>query len=204
MRRHEFGAILTACLLAGLIGCSGGPKRISLPTIPSDASQVAMEQYDLNHDGTVAAEELDGAPSLRASLAQIDLNRDSKIDAAEIDARIAAWRDSRVGLIPMTIRVSFRSQPLSNAEVTIIPEAFLGEGLKPARGVTNQDGVAVMQISKEPHERGVQSGFYRVQISKKNGETESLPTRYNSTSQLGIEVEPTSPSSRDVSFALLP
>ena len=82
------------------------------------------------------------------------------------------------------------------------PEPFLGDEIKAARGTTNQHGVAVMEISSELNERGVHSGFYRIRVSKKSAATEQIPARYNEQTQLGIEVEPVSPESRDASFNL--
>ncbi|MCC7474681.1 MAG: hypothetical protein IT425_04755 [Pirellulales bacterium] len=202
MRMMERSSWLVLAALFA-IGCSSRPSRIEPPAIDSGAAEAAVEQFDTNGDKVLDENELGSVPPLKAALARIDQNGDRKVNASEIEARIKAWKDARIGLMPMTIRLNSNSSPLAGAEVTLMPEKFLGDHLKMARGTTNQHGVAVMEISNKRDERGVASGFYRISVSKKSGSgTESIPARYNTQTQLGLEVEPLSPESRDASFNL--
>lgn len=196
---------ISGCLLASamvLAGCGGQPSRISLPTIDAKGAEKAIGQFDTNGDGVLDEGEIEKAPSLKASLARIDLDGDRKIDASEINARITAWRDSKVGLMPVMIRLNSGGNPIAGADVTLVPEAFLGDAIKTARGTTDQNGMAVMQISDQPDQRGVHPGFYRIEVSKKPSGSETIPSRYNTETGLGLEVEPASPTSRDASFNL--
>jgi hypothetical protein len=191
-------------ILLLIAGCSRAPSRIVPPTVDPTASDKAIEQCDQNGDGVLDDKELSKAPSLKSAMARIDKNGDRNIDAAEIAARFAAWEESKVGLMPVTIRLSIQGKPVTEADVTLLPEPFLGDAFKPARGKSNQHGVAVMQISELPDERGVSSGFYRIEVSKKSNGVETIPAKYNAQTQLGLEVEPASPESRDASFNLVP
>lgn len=202
----EMSRILLGCIFATTAiacGCSRGPTGLVPPTINSDAPEAAIAKYDANGNGAIDGGEIAKATWLKLGLSRIDANSDGKVEAAEIESRIVAWRESRVGLMPLTLRISFRSAPLADADVSLEPEPFLGDAIKPVQGKTDEHGVAVMQISRKPTERGVQLGFYRMRISKKSGDKELLPARYNSESELGLEVEPVS-ASRDLNFALLP
>jgi hypothetical protein len=91
----------------------------------------------------------------------------------------------------LTAKVRQNGQPISDAEVTFVPEQFLGDALRPAMGKTDSSGMTGMQISPEPDEAGVQLGFYRIQVSKKgpNGK-ETIPAKYNTESESGVEVYP--------------
>ena len=62
--------------------------------------------------------------------------------------------------------------------------------MKAAEGTTRNDGTTHILISpSNPDEAGVHLGFYRVEISKKGADgKELIPARYNTESELGIEV----------------
>jgi hypothetical protein len=79
---------------------------------------------------------------------------------------------------------------LEGATVTLIPEKFLGDAVKPASGVT--DGLGVANLATAGAEvPGVACGMYRVEVSKKNAVgRETIPTRYNQETILGVEVGP--------------
>jgi hypothetical protein len=76
------------------------------------------------------------------------------------------------------------------------PEKFLGSGVKPASGVTDRDGSAALKAEGQDLP-GVQFGFYRVRISKKDGQgRETLPARYNTQTTLGCEIAPDDPRNK--------
>jgi hypothetical protein len=72
--------------------------------------------------------------------------------------------------------------------VTLVPESFLGEAIEPARGTTNGKGIARLKITDQPDGSGVRLGFYRIQVSKLENGKEIVPPRYNSQTEIGIEV----------------
>ena len=82
-------------------------------------------------------------------------------------------------------------KPLSGAMVTLEPESFLGNAVKPATGVT-VDGTADMSIAEQyrpaPSLWGVYCGLYKVRISKQQGGLEAIPSKYNTETTLGCEV----------------
>jgi hypothetical protein len=181
---------LAACSLV-VAGCMQGPGRVHPPKIsPSSAASAAMAKYDTNKDGFLDAKELEKAPSLRSALKQIDTNGDGKISADEIAARIAKWQESGLGLTTLTARVTLDGQPLEDATVTFVPEEFLGTDMQKAVGTTSKGGAANLSIEhpQRPGLRGVQPGLYRVEISKMVNGKETLPSKYNAETTLGVEV----------------
>src|SRR5690606_16850848 len=82
-------------------------------------------------------------------------------------------------------------RPLSDATVTLVPEAFLGDSVKPAQGVTDSTGTAHLRISDDPDEAGVHLGYFRVEVSKKGPDgKELIPERFNAHTEVGAEVTP--------------
>lgn len=194
-----------ALLLAAmpLCGCSGSPPPLLPPSLPSDAGQLAVKQLDSNGDGIVAADELSKSPALKSAISRIDANRDGQITAEEVNARIRVWRDSQLGIMPLLVTVRQRGQPLATAQVTIVPEPFLGQTIKSAQGTTNDRGTAILRISNEADERGVHLGFYRVEISKKDASgRETIAAQYNTQSEIGLEAAMDDPSLEHVKLNL--
>jgi len=177
--------------LACCIGCSNSPAPLLPPSIDRGAAAAAIAMYDVNSDGGISGDELKKVPALRASLKSIDKDGDGKITANEIENRIAAWKRTGLAIMRLTAQVRRNGQPISDAEVKFVPEQFLGDALRPALGKTDSSGMTGMQISSEPDEAGVQLGFYRIQVSKKGpkGE-ETIPAKYNTESESGVEVYP--------------
>jgi hypothetical protein len=179
-------------LAVGLLpGCSGG-DTLTPPTYPSAdaAAKQVMDEYDTNHDGLLDAKELERCPSLKSSLELMDTNGDKRLSAEEIAARIQMYADSQVALKATGCHVRLDGKPLEGATVTYVPEKFMGSSVKPASGVSNATGAVTLMVEglKDP---GVQPGFYRVLVSKKNASgQETIPARYNQDSILGIEVNP--------------
>ncbi len=189
---------LLACLLPWLLaGCDGAPARVPQPSLnPQSASEQALQEYDTNHDGALVGPELENCPGVKAGLPVIDLDRDNRVTAAEIAARIQAYIDDKTALMMMAGRITLNGQPLSGAQVTLVPEKFMGPAVKPAKGTTDASGYCVASIEGEELS-GVHCGIYRIQISKQANGKELVPARYNSKSILGTDVGVQSPSLYD-------
>ncbi len=183
---QRLGLLIASFSAMALGGCGKGiPSRVQPLGIAPDAAQKAMELYDANKDGFLDAAELDKAPGLKAALRQVDTNGDGRISAEEIDARIAAWRDSKVGRMGVTCRVRNHGQPLVGAAVTFVPESFLGGSLRPASGTTDARGRCALREIGGEGPLGMSPGFYRIEITKSS---ENIPAKYNTETTLGQEV----------------
>src|SRR5690606_15510952 len=103
-----------------------------------------------------------------------------------------------------SVAVMQSGKPVANAEVTFVPESFLGPGIKQAQATTDSDGGAHMKISDDPDESGVHLGYYRVEVSKKQPRgKETLPASNNSKTKHGVEVAPDDPSMGGFTLKLL-
>ncbi len=181
--RLPFGLPCLALLL--VFGCSQGPQPRVYPDKPDpNAGQRAIELFDVDKHGYLTAKELEKLPGLKAAVRQVDRNNDGKIYAAEISARIKAWADSRLGRMGVSCIVKHNGRPLAGATVKLVPEPFLGGGLKTAEGTTNDYGLARMSVAGSG-QRGISPGFYRVEIIKGG---EAVPPMYNTDTSLGQEV----------------
>jgi hypothetical protein len=179
------GSVL--CLLPG---CSGGDTLKVANYSPDEAAKQVMAEYDTNHDGFLDAKELERCPSLKYSAASIDTNGDKRLSTEEIAARIQVYADSQVAIKATGCHVTLDGKPLEGAKVTYVPEKFMGSSLRRASGISKETGAVTLIVEGEKL-AGVQPGFYRVQISKKNASgQETIPARYNQDSILGIEVFP--------------
>ncbi len=83
--------------------------------------------------------------------------------------------------------VRLDGRPLRDAQVTLVPESFLGDAVKSAHGISDENGMVRPRISDKPDEAGLHPGFYRVEVSKKVGAKETIPPRYNEHTVLGLE-----------------
>jgi hypothetical protein len=185
--RAVLAASLALCLLPG---CGGGDE-LTLPVYTPDASaKQALAEYDTNHDGYLDTKELERCPALKNSLDTIDENGDQRLSVEEIAGRIQIYQESQVALKSINCCVLLDDRPLEGATVTYVPEKFMGSSLKPASGVSNDQGWLALRVAGEKY-AGVQPGLYRVQVSKKNAEgQETIPARYNRDTILGAEVYP--------------
>ena len=180
--------VCLALLLIATYGCSQTPARIEAPSISDHAGAAAVAEFDRDGDGAISGTELNAAPSVKAALRRIDINSDGKVTADEIDARIKAWRDTKIGLLRATVTVLKDGQPVSGAEVRLKPEAFLGTALQSATATTNESGMASLRVSDDPRGVGAQLGLYRIEVSKKSGDLETIPVSYNAETELGVEI----------------
>lgn len=201
MRRFDRLTMVASLTLPVIAGCLGSQPRLNAPKIASDAAEAAVAKYDANSDGAIAGDELNKVPALKASLKRVDKNKDGKVTADEISERIASWQKSGIGLTRAVAWVRQSGQPVSDVEVTFVPEEFLGSNFKSASGTTDSGGSTHLSISAKPDERGIQLGYFRVQLSKKDRDgKETLPARFNTESEFGAEIAPDDPDLARITF----
>jgi hypothetical protein len=164
---------------------------VKAPSISAGAAgSEAVAQYDTNKDGAIAGNELDRCPALKNSLQAVDKNGDRRLTADEITNRISFWQQSGTGLMTISCTVMLDNAPATGAQVTLIPEPFLGSAIKRASGVTDSTGSVDLRV-EDSDLPGVALGFYRIEVSRKNAKgQETIPPRYNTKSELGQEVAP--------------
>jgi hypothetical protein len=181
------GPLLLGVVLV-LAGCAC--REVQPPQLDvKAAARAALAEYDANKDGFLDANELRRCPGLRDCLPRWDQDKDGRLSEAEIEAGLEGHQKSGIGLTGVVCRVLLDERPLAGASVVLEPESFLGSGLKPARGTTDEAGRARPQAegAKFP---GCQLGVYRVRISKTEGGRDVVPGWYNREARFGIEVGP--------------
>jgi hypothetical protein len=187
-------------VLAFAPSCSYGPPAIEPPSIsPSGAAGEAIELYDTNGDGSLADEELNQSPGIKAAMVTIDVDKDGKVTADEIAERIRAWQGTEVGVTRVRGIITMDGQPLVGATVTFEPEPFLADELLAGDGPTDDLGVVFPRIPKEKRPQanmpgGLQLGLYRVKISKVVNGKETVPAIYNTETTLGQQISPDDPA----------
>jgi hypothetical protein len=192
---HEARAVLiwgTGCLL--LVGCSSRPARVKPVDIdPSSASSAAIEMHDKDGDDAIGGAELDAVPGLKKHVARYDRDSDGKISQDEIYQRLADWGKQKLAFMGASFIVSLDGQPLEGATLTMVPEGYLGENVKPATGVTGPTGLGRLAhadefLPKTTNGRpmhGVFGGTYKVQITHPS---RNIPAKYNTATVLGEEI----------------
>jgi len=190
MKKNTFqilAEVIACCSLGFLVGCSG-PSRIDAPEFDAAAiAAEAMSMYDSDSDGQLDEEELKSCMALGNAIAEIDTDGDGLISEAEVQARVEFFLSTRSGRQSLACRVLKSKRPLRGATVTFVPEPFMGDTIQAASGVTDPTGLATINIEDELG--GVQTGFYKVEISRPSSSgKETLSAKYNSETILGQEV----------------
>jgi hypothetical protein len=191
--RFQILSCIVALILVG--GCSKSPKNFAPRIDPATAGKAAIEQYDADYNSRISGKELEQAASLNSNLEKIDLNNDKALSADEIAQRIRYWQNTKQlwSRTPILCMVFHNKELLADAEVKLVPEKFLGEGVKPAKGKTSFNGVAVLYADNpDPGDPpGVGPGFYKVEITKPG---EPIPAKYNTNTILGLDTSMDNPA----------
>jgi hypothetical protein len=188
-------ACLIVFALTTLAGCGRGPSRVAAPTWdPEGAASRAIEMYDKDGDSKLSDEELTEVPGLKYCAKLLDSPQekgdgDGLLSRDEILRRIQLYRDSRTAWTQFNCRVGFGGRPPVGAEVKLVPEPFLGEGiLVPATGTVREDGSAMLDGGAEGIRMPVvRIGMYRVEVTS---DRLKIPAKYNTATTLGVEVPP--------------
>ena len=160
---------------------------------PAGIASAAIAQYDKDGDQILGAGELDGAPSINSTLGRIDTNEDGQVAADEIARYIEEdIMGKKTGMVRIRATVSLdgRRAP-DGTQITFEPEDFMGGIVNASYGEVS-GGTAFMSVAEQdrphPNARGCQPGLYLIRVSHiVNGE-EQIPARYNSQTELGVEV----------------
>jgi hypothetical protein len=177
-------------LLILLVGCDSPPPAVYPDKPDANAAANALTAHDTNKDGQLDAAELEKTPGLKAGLALTDSNGDKKLSADEISARLQKWAGDTQGRLSISLVVTRQGKPLTDASIKLIPETFLGTGLKAASGTTDSTGNAICSITENGESvPGVSPGYYKVEITTADN---SLPAIFNTATTLGMEVAPDS------------
>lgn len=188
--------LIMTCLA---MGCSRGPRAIERVDVDLDATaQRAIAQLDSNSDGKIDEKEVRAAPGLAEAFARADKDDNQSLSAQEIGDYMNVIVDGSPAIFALEFELSYRGRPLDQATVTLVPESFQGDQFKPASGVSDADGFADVTMAAEdlPFEGspfGVRPGLYRIQITSNK---QNIPTKYNSNTELGIELSLSAPTLR--------
>jgi hypothetical protein len=175
-------------------GCSQRASRVQPVEIDaSSASSEAMELYDKNADGALAGDELNAVPGIKKYLDKYDRDSDQRVTRHEIATRLGDWGGQKLALMGRSYVVMLDGRPLEGATVTLVPESYLGDGVKPATGVTALNGLTRMSHADEDLPKsangrpipGVKGGTFKIQITHAS---RKIPAKYNTATELGDEV----------------
>ena len=182
--------VLLGLSLALLGGCIRQGTRVgaALPD-PKESAAAAIQTLDTDSDGQISGAELDKSPGLKAGLSRIDRDGSGGISEAEIRQHLQEYHDTGLSLMSLDCRVAVNGKQVPGINVTLTPEPFLGEEIKPAHGVTDSMG-ACMLVAEGAKRPGVQIGLYRISVSRKDDRSgqELIAARYNEETELGVEV----------------
>ena len=184
IRIFTFALVFSSIVL--LQGCGGGPAVPIMARIDAvGSSKAAMDEYDLNRDGFIDQSELKSAPSLKEAEKIIDTNKDGKLSQEEIEQRLNKYAGQGMALISFSCSVAIGSEKKPDIEVEMVPEKFMLDAIKPAKGKSDANGMVRFKQEGQQFE-GVQPGFYKIKVIKVGSFT--FPARFNENTTIGKEI----------------
>jgi hypothetical protein len=202
---RRFAALLAFCAVL-TSGCNQGPQEAEKPEVNGAAAAArALELYDANSDQALDQEEMAKCPPLASARDSYDVNKDGRLAADEIAARLDALAGPRSAFVGVTCAVSFSGRSLEGAVVKLRPVEMLAENLPPAEGTTDESGAASPTIAGDrlPPDLANASlvfpGLYHVEITHPQAK---IPARYNTATELGWEIDPSSRTGTSARFDL--
>ena len=189
-RNSLFG--LTALISLFAVGCTGRPSPIKPPKYkPTAMAAEALKLYDADGDGLLSKNELAQCPAIVQSIKKFDTDEDGNVSEDEISARVEFWRDGGVGVQSSSFRVLLDGRPLPGAEIILDPEPFMGELVPGGSCTTTKGGAASPNAPADQLPGGLtygmRCGLYKLRVTHPEVD---IPSRYNTDTQLGIEVAP--------------
>jgi hypothetical protein len=196
-------------LLLGALGCgSSKPAAVKRASVDAEATATAaMEQFDASKDAALDKAELAKCPPLAAAVAGFDADSNSQLSAKEIADGVTRLYSSGSAVTGVDCTVTLSGRPLPGAIMKLRPAAILGESVQPAEGATNEAGVAKPGVAAEHLPENLQSsplaqpGLYHVEITHPE---QSLPSRYNTETELAFVVDPVAREGTSARFDLKP
>ena len=180
-----------------LVGCARTPDRFEAPAVnPSNAAAQAMELYDSNGDGALDGNELKKCPGLLLKRGEYDADGDESLNQSEIEGGISKLFGRGTGGTQLRCFVLYKGRPLSGANVVMEPEPYLGEAVQTATGTTDGAGTAQLAIPAEylpSHLQRVKAVHYGTFKFRITHPTISIPSKYNTETELGYETEVNNP-----------
>jgi len=203
-RWHALAAPSIAAAL--FLGCAQGPAAVEKPNVDaSSAAAKAVELYDANGDGALGKDELAKCAPLAQSMANYDANNDGRLTEEEISNRLTQLVGPSAAYVTVDGTVTIDRRPLVGATVKLRPaDIFEGE-LPAAEGTTDELGTARPSIPADrlPADLTdaalVYPGLYHVEITHPQTQ---LPARYNTATELGWEIDPSSRTGMSARFDL--
>jgi hypothetical protein len=196
---------ILATIVWGLAGCSRQLALVKPPQIDAaGAAEGVLRNWDTDHDGQLSRSEARACRGINDNWTRYDPNNDGQASRQELESRFAAWSSGDTGLMNLRVQVTFRKQPLTEAQVHLVPCDFLGPHFLPAKGTTDRYGYAFMAIpddqlpASQRGTHGMQVGLYRVMITHPAIQP---PDKYSEQSALSVDLSPAEANS-GVSFNL--
>jgi hypothetical protein len=182
-------------------GCSGRPGRIRPPDVDADeAAEAAIDQLDKDGDGQLNAAELQEAAGLAAVKDRYDADGNGLVSLEEVAAGIRRWSEGQVGAAAVAYSVQLDGRPLPGAQVEAVPEPFLRDAIKPAKGLEGYLAVAPEdRPPNSPNMPLIMPGLYRIKITHPSV---SVPAKYNTHTTLGLEVSAETRADQAIVWAL--
>ncbi|MEZ6097919.1 MAG: hypothetical protein R3E01_03000 [Pirellulaceae bacterium] len=185
---HRMVAVIAATVSTLPIGC-GGPRAVELPELdPQAAGAAAVAGADQDGDGLLSVDELKKYPALGSVRGEYDADHDDKLSAQEVADGLLVWRKHGAGLKSVRCVVYWNRAPLVGATVTLEPEEFLGPGILPASGTSQDEGLVPLSIPVDelPDDlksfRGIHLGMYKVRVTHPSVK---IPSKFNAETVLG-------------------
>jgi hypothetical protein len=189
------------------VGCaSSQAPAVSKPEVdPQAATEKAIQVYDTNSDGALDQDELANSPAAGHALANFDANKDGRVTREELEERLSRLVGPTGAFVTVDCTVTRGGQPLADAVVKLTPLVIFEGALPAAEGKTDELGVAHPAIAADrlpPKLAGAMfafPGLYQVEITHAKI---SIPARYNTATELGWEVDPSSRTGTSARFDL--
>ena len=184
--------MLLLTMVATLTGCNGALPPVKPPAIDVDAAaQGALARFDADGNGSI--EKTEACAGISSQWERYDEDDNGSLNSEELEARFSKWADGDTGMMNLRVQLSYRGQPLPDAEVTMTPYEFLGDQMLASEGTTDRYGYAFMAVPKanlpktQQTNFGMQVGLYEVAITHP---AIALPDKYNTATTLSVDLSP--------------